>query len=179
MSRRYCWGAIAAFSLALASGCCCHTPWPCGDTYCGTYCGCKYWHEWFSHKPRCCDPCDECGNFVGSLNPYVESGPPYTPYGPLYSNGSPTNRPRGDAAMYPTPADPVPAEPTPATPTPAEPPSGVFEETQPPSGAEEMPGPSTSLPRGGQYRSASRYGPVDSPRGSRTLGKPRARLFFR
>jgi hypothetical protein len=42
-----------------------------------------------------------------------------------------------------------------------------------------MPGPMTSMPRGGYYPTASRYGPVDSPRGSRTLGRPRARLFFR
>lgn len=32
-------------------------------------CGCSgcdvYWNEWHNDPPRCCDPCDKCGNWVG------------------------------------------------------------------------------------------------------------------
>jgi hypothetical protein len=24
-----------------------------------------YWNEWHNDPPRCCDPCDPCGNWVG------------------------------------------------------------------------------------------------------------------
>lgn len=41
-------------------GLCC----PCGSGCCGG-CGDFYWHEWHSDPPRCCDPCDDCGNWVG------------------------------------------------------------------------------------------------------------------
>lgn len=39
-------------------GLCC----PCGS--CGG-CGEFYWSEWHSDPPQCCDPCDDCGNWVG------------------------------------------------------------------------------------------------------------------
>ena len=32
---------------------------------CGSACGEVYWDEWISDPPDCCDPCDDCGNFVG------------------------------------------------------------------------------------------------------------------
>ena len=35
------------------------------------WCGCGgcdgelYWHEWHNDPPRCCDPCNDCGDWVG------------------------------------------------------------------------------------------------------------------
>lgn len=172
MSRRYGLLALLAALAAIQSGCCCFRspPWPCGDTYYGSQCGCKYWHEWFSHKPRCCWPCNWCGHYVGSSNPYVESGPPFTPYGSIYSDGSGSNAPGAIGEMYPTPAAPTPA---------GEPEPGVMEDAGP-EGAptEELPGPTTSVPRGAYSRMANRSGPVDSPRYSRTLGRPPRRGLF-
>ncbi|REK10829.1 MAG: hypothetical protein DWQ37_15420 [Planctomycetota bacterium] len=163
--------------LAVQSGCCCKTPWPCGDTYYGTQCGCKYWHWWFSHKPCCHDPCDWCGNFTCSDNPYVVTGPPYTRYGPVYSDGSGSNEPGAIGEMYPTPAGP------------SNPPSGVMQDVGPESQQpaplaeppmEELPGPSTRAPQQGWPMTVQRGGPVDSAPRSRTLGsRPRARLFSR
>jgi hypothetical protein len=40
----------------------------CVDRFCGCT-GCDgelYWHEWHNDPPRCCDPCDCHGNWVGS-----------------------------------------------------------------------------------------------------------------
>jgi hypothetical protein len=176
MSLRHSCALLVAV-LLLAPGCCClqKAPWPCGGTYYGAQCGCKYWHEWCSHKPMCCECCDECGNFTCSDNPYVVSGPPYTRFGPLYSDG---RRSRGAGAigqMYPASGGPTPAAPTPE-PTPAAEPEGVLDAAPP----EELPGPTTMSP-GGTYPGMANYGgPVDSPRYSRTLGKPpRTRLFTR
>lgn len=41
-------------------GLCC----PCGSG-CGGCDGEKYWSEWHNDPPACCDPCDQCGNWVG------------------------------------------------------------------------------------------------------------------
>jgi hypothetical protein len=166
MSLRYCLGALVIAQLAILSGCCCHAPWPCGNTYYGTQCGCYYWHEWFSHKPRCCGPCDFCGDYTESHNPYVKTGPPYTRFGPIYSDGTGSGQAGSIGQLYPTPAAGGPA---------AE--SGVIEDAAPMG--EEMPGPTTSMPR--DYpRTAGNYRMVDSPGSFRTLGKPsRARLFSR
>jgi hypothetical protein len=175
MSARFWFGALAGAWLAIQSGCC-NAPWPCGNTYCGTECGCIYWHEWFSHKPRCCEPCDFCGDFTESSNPYVITGPPYTRFGPLYSDGTRGSAPGAAGQYYPTPAGPPPSGGESPQP-------GMMDESAP--SGEELPGPTTSMPRGGYQRVASGYnmqgyGPVDSPRGSRTLGKPpRTRLFSR
>ncbi|MEM6330634.1 MAG: hypothetical protein AAF790_10335 [Planctomycetota bacterium] len=39
-----------------------------------------YWSEWHNDPPRCCDPCDKCGNWVG---PGAGYRAPYAhPYGP-------------------------------------------------------------------------------------------------
>jgi hypothetical protein len=169
MSLRFCFGALVAVGLAIQLGCCCEPPWPCGRTYCGPQCGCLYWHWWFSHKPECCESCNTCGYYFGSSNPYVQSGPPYTPYGKLYSDGSGSNQPGAIGEMYPAPTGPTPAE---------APQSGVLDDASPRNDAEELPGPTTSMPRDRYQRTATRYRPVDSMRGSRTLGRPsRARLF--
>jgi len=160
MSLRYGYLALIVAGLAIQSGCRCYTnqPWPCGGTYCGTQCGCFYWHEWFSHKPCCCEPCDFCGNFTASSNPYVKSGPPRTPYGAVYDDGSGTSAPGAAGQLYPTPAE---AEPVPSPP------------------ADELLPETTSAPRRSGGPSVSRV-PVESAGGSRTLGKPpRTRLFSR
>lgn len=62
---------VLAF-VALGSGCCC-TPQPCGPRGgcltgmlgCASGCGDTYVDEWCSDPPQCCDPCDNCGNWVG------------------------------------------------------------------------------------------------------------------
>ena len=75
-----------------------------------------------------------------AVEPYsVHFSRAYTPYGPLYSDGSPRNGSGTSAQTYPTPAAPPAAGPTPASPTPAEPPS-IIDETAPPSGGEEHSG---------------------------------------
>ena len=177
--------ALLGLVLVGSLGCCHRGPWPCGNTYCGPQCGFFYWHEWFSHKPRCCDPCNFCGDFVCSRNPYVKTGPPYTPYGELYSDGSGSNEPGAIGETYNAPQSPTPAEaeeglmddegPIESTP------SDLFPNEVPPDRfrPEELPGPSTQMYRG-YGRTASRYGAVDSPPVSRTLGRPsRQRLFAR
>ncbi|TWT37670.1 hypothetical protein KOR34_26300 [Posidoniimonas corsicana] len=71
----------------------CCDPCGCGDC-CGKPCGCLvkikrtlgrllgglcacdgcdgevYWNEWHNDPPRCCDPCDKCGNWVGPSGGY-------------------------------------------------------------------------------------------------------------
>ncbi len=192
MLRRRIATALVGLVLLGSSGCCHRGPWPCGNTYCGSQCGFFYWHEWFSHKPRCCDPCNFCGDFVCSRNPYVKTGPPYTRFGELYSDGSGSNQPGAIGEMYSTPQSPTPAEaaeglmdnegPVEATPNETMP-DDLFPGESPPVDrfrSEELPGPSTQLPRGGYGRTASRYGTVDSPPPSRTLGGPsRKRIFTR
>lgn len=64
MFQRFGYLVLIGVVLASEAGCCCDC-WPCGKTWCGSQCGEFYWHEWFSHKPECCDPCDQCGNFAG------------------------------------------------------------------------------------------------------------------
>ncbi len=32
---------------------------------CSSGCGEIYWDEWLSDPPDCCDPCDQCGNWIG------------------------------------------------------------------------------------------------------------------
>jgi hypothetical protein len=87
------WLSVVAVALVGASGCCVNRfgePVPqgtgftsglqflsgqrcssCGPTtfaeksVCRTGCGEIYWDEWLSDPPDCCDPCDDCGNWVG------------------------------------------------------------------------------------------------------------------
>lgn len=54
---------------ACGSGCC-QQKGLCGSLW-NSLCGCSgcdcelYWSEWYNDPPRCCDPCDQCGNWVG------------------------------------------------------------------------------------------------------------------
>ncbi len=171
MLSRTCFSLLLGAILIAQTGC--HrAPWPCGNTYCGMQCGCLYWHEWFSHKPCCCDPCNQCGHYVGSRNPYVKGGPHYTRFGEVYSDGSGSNAPGAVGELY--------NAPSPGTgPTPAQPPSGMLED-EGPIPAEELPGPTTTMPRQGAGRMAARQRLFDSAPPSRTLGSPpRTRLFTR
>jgi hypothetical protein len=161
---RICLPLFVAAALVSQVGCC-KSPWPCGNTYYGNQCACVFMHEWFSHKPCCCDPCDQCGGFTCSNNPYVKAGPQYTRFGEVYSDGSGSNAPGAAGQLYNQPNTPTPAAPQP----------GVMEDEGP---QEELPGPTTSMPRS---RTAMRGRPVASPPASRTLGTQpaRTRLFTR
>jgi hypothetical protein len=66
---RACWEVVDVLS-----GCCC------------SGCGCSeevYWSEWHNDPPRCCDPCDCHGNWIGP-----SSGSYRAPYGHAYSPDS-------------------------------------------------------------------------------------------
>jgi hypothetical protein len=174
-----------ALSLVLLAGCLTHVgyaihhdPWPCGRTYYGCQCGGLFWHEWFSHKPCCCDPCNQCGQFTASNNPYVVNGPRYTRFGEVYSDGSGSNRPGAIGELYNGPST---GEPTPAAPGPApnEPAPEMLDEMGPtPAGPS---GPTTMIPRSrvtASPRSADQR--FESMPPSRTMGRPpRTRLFTR
>lgn len=49
---------------------------PCGSGGCDRE---VYWSEWHCDPPRCCDPCDKCGNWVGPA-----AGPYRAPYDHAY-----------------------------------------------------------------------------------------------
>lgn len=55
---------------------------------CGGCDGELYWSEWHNDPPRCCDPCDKCGNWIGPAAGYRA---PYDhPYGVARETGSST-----------------------------------------------------------------------------------------
>jgi hypothetical protein len=67
---------------------------------CGGCSGCSseaYWCEWHNDPPRCCDPCDRCGNWIGpssgcGCNGYGGYSAPYDhPYS-MSENGYYTSR---------------------------------------------------------------------------------------
>jgi hypothetical protein len=39
--------------------------WLNGRCYAGRSCGERYWGEWISDPPDRCDPCNQCGDFIG------------------------------------------------------------------------------------------------------------------
>ncbi len=66
---------LAAWLLLSSSGCCWLRRVLCNDCcdpcdrgaftyFAGNSCGEKYCGDWRSHPPKC-DPCDQCGNYVG------------------------------------------------------------------------------------------------------------------
>ncbi len=199
--------ALLAVGLAGLAGCC-HQPWggcyPCGKNWCGSQCGGLFWNEWFSIPPPCCDPCDECGHYVG---PRLNDG--------LYSHGNDYEgwcEHRHRYPHYPVQAQP----PEPVVAIPADEPEPAAEPYTP-SELEPytLPGPEDDMPaempfdsstgvrrdhrsrlvshgaaphRGRPPYRVSRaprapdmvYGPVDSRGPSRTLARPpRTRLFSR
>jgi hypothetical protein len=60
---------VVCLLLAVASsGCCCFDQTLgkiCGKKFRCHDCGERYWNEWYSDPPDCCDPCNDCGTFVG------------------------------------------------------------------------------------------------------------------
>lgn len=130
--RRNCMGLLLGVLLACQTGCCSlhcldfgHGPagplWT--RTWCGPQCGEIFWSEWFSCPPLCCDPCNDCGDFTCSDNPYVLNGPTESMYGPIYDDGvrAPGSKkyaaPRTAPGPQPTPARaPQADEPTIAPP---------------------------------------------------------------
>jgi hypothetical protein len=157
MSLRWSYLALIALVLASEAGCCC-----CGDCgsggerWCGSQCGEVFWNEWFSIPPNCCDPCDDCGGFVG---PKRDS---------TYSDG------RRTASRQPEPVQgrPVQAEPDQAEPDQAEPlPEQPYTAPGP---SDEMPEEPTAGVMHDEFGQAVSYDElVDSPPPSRTLGSPR------
>lgn len=110
---------MLAMLATCASGCCCFdcctakAPWPCGRTWYGSMCGERFWHEWFSHKPPCADPCSCCGqHFDCTDNPYVEGGLA----GPMHPEaGYAMHDEHGGQMIEPAPPEEVPAIPAAAS----------------------------------------------------------------
>ncbi len=49
------------------------------SAWCCTGCNCEtYWSEWHNDPPRCCDPCDRCGNYVGTTGYRAPYNHPYS-----------------------------------------------------------------------------------------------------
>ncbi|MCI0333798.1 MAG: hypothetical protein L0228_11320 [Planctomycetes bacterium] len=75
---------------------------------CGSGCGCSeevYWSEWHNDPPRCCDPCDCHGNWIGpsagsyrapNAHAYSPSGYPGGTY--VATGGSPVGYAKTNAA---------------------------------------------------------------------------------
>jgi hypothetical protein len=105
--------------------CCYARPWYRGplsclfalftpNCWCGPSCGQRYWGDFYSDPPDCCDPCDRCGNYAGcgchncggSYPGHVSGG--YGNGGSPMSDGAEFN-PQTERGMGPAP------KPTPAT----------------------------------------------------------------
>jgi hypothetical protein len=199
LARSLCLAWMTGLAAVLSGCCCgpgygCGEPWggcyPCGKNYCAPSCGELFWSEWFSIPPECCDPCDDCGGFVG---PRLNDA--------LYSHGNDyhgwcekrdAHRHRVQQSQYQ--AEEIQGEIDPApTPAPAAEPyyenSGPMTRRVPSRGShpvrrtsyqEPMPKNSRMAPRPQAQRlfSPAPQRPVDSYPSSRTLARPpRTRLF--
>lgn len=110
---------VASLALAAASlaGCCCE-PWggcyPCGPNWCGPQCGPLYWNEWYSLPPACCDPCNECSQYIGPRrnDDLYSHGNDY--HGWCEHRHSHPHYPVGPHTAEPVMAEPVPQETAPA-----------------------------------------------------------------
>ncbi len=191
---RRCTNLLLTVLVVSALSGCCMEPWggcwPCGMNWCGSQCGPKIWHEWCSLPPQCCDPCDDCGCYIG---PKLNDS--------LYSHGNDYGR---YARRQPETVEGVPAQeavPTPAaepySPRDIEPytPGPVREDEMPadPSAKQQKAVRRTSYDPPPSFENMRNYpmpartsgrngyrGPVDSRHASRTLAKPpRTRLFSR
>jgi hypothetical protein len=69
------------------------------DRLCGGGCnGCSnevYWSEWHNDPPRCCDPCDQCGNWTGPSYAGYRA-----PYDQQYHVGSAVSGPHVAGGLY-------------------------------------------------------------------------------
>lgn len=64
---RFC-NAMFGRSSSCGCGDCCEPSCGCSGCGCSDCDGCSselYWSEWHNDPPRCCDPCDRCGNWIG------------------------------------------------------------------------------------------------------------------
>ena len=168
MSRHSWMVGLVLLVLASQTGCHCLSCWPCGRKWCGSQCGELYWNEWFSVPPDCCDPCTNCGSFCGPNNRFLRRGV-FAAHGGGYGHSDDYG---DDGGQYgPETIQGRPAE---------EMPPG-----QERRGGEELP-PADATSDADDYnynefgQRVSYYEPVDSPRASRTLGRPpRSRLIAR
>ena len=82
MSNRVLCCLLAAVALLPSPGCfflhglkCCLNKYHCAvaeRTYCCDSCGEKYCSEWSNDPPACCEPCNNCGDYIGcDKNPWV------------------------------------------------------------------------------------------------------------
>jgi hypothetical protein len=87
----------------------------CGS--CSSSCGCDeevYWSEWHNDPPRCCDPCDCHGNWIGPSSggyraPYAHAyGPDSYTGGGYYAHGKSTPAVRQNVARKQPPVKPRP-----------------------------------------------------------------------
>jgi hypothetical protein len=165
---------LAFLGLAAQTGCNCLRCWPCGHNYCGSQCGDCYWSEWFSLPPDCCDPCTNCGAFCGPNNRFLRRG--------VFAAHGGAIGPYADAGFTPGMADPRAAEEVPrgqAVPRAEELPAADMPDTSQYDGYRDR-----EFDDDGFYnelgQQVSYQRPVDSPRRSRTLGRPpRSRLKAR
>ena len=95
MAKKLATLTLLLSALVASSGCCCLDQLICrweaskrARTWCGNGCGEKYCCEWFSDPPVCCDPCNRCGDYVGSRG-HHHGMPPYGPPGPGYGGYMP------------------------------------------------------------------------------------------
>jgi hypothetical protein len=76
MSKRLVYLGLGALLIAMNSGCCGLTDAICcwHDSYLARYqathfsdCGCgeTFYNSWYNSPPKCCDPCDDYGNYTG------------------------------------------------------------------------------------------------------------------
>jgi hypothetical protein len=90
-------------------GYCCEALFNClfGCTGCSSE---FYWSEWHNDPPRCCDPCDRCGNWIGPSAGYR------APYAHPYAvHGAARPALASQPGLRPVPSAPVARRPTPAT----------------------------------------------------------------
>jgi hypothetical protein len=67
MLRRLLLASVLFGILGSGSGCCLLERLIHCEKYCGPSCGPKYWGPYHTEG---CDPCDRCGNYVGSGDPH-------------------------------------------------------------------------------------------------------------
>lgn len=131
-------GMIAALAI-MAQGCCLlHCFDSCGDCM---GCGEKYYGDWCENAPVKCNPCDRCGNYIGSYDCccgttrydfHASGGAYHAPYhDAVYHEAAyddaPHNHPVERVYDHQGEITPAPArrEPTPAPPRKASNPAGA------------------------------------------------------
>lgn len=134
--------ALLAVCAASLTGCCCNPGggcYPCGPNWCGPQCGRQVWSEWFSLPPVCCDPCNECSQYIGPrLNDDLYS------HGNDYHGWCEHRHSRPHYPVSPKAAEPVVAEPAEQAPGETEPATEPY--TPGESEPYTLPGPEDDMP---------------------------------